>query len=272
MNVKECNNSIIVSGVDCFNPALTVDCGQAFRWQKCENGFWQGVAFGHSVKVLRQGNEIIFSGTTMDEFNGIWCPYFDLETDYTAICETLSADSVTAEAIKKYYGIRILKQDKWETAVSFIISQQNNIPRIKGIIERLSRAYGENLGGDLFAFPTPEALSALSVSDFEAVGAGYRAKYLKAFADGVNSGEIDLEAIEHMPFDEAKAVLKGILGIGEKVATCILLYGYHRLEAFPLDVWTKRVKERYYPNGFPPCFNDYGGVAQQYLYQYIRDI
>lgn len=270
MKYKALGNDIIVSDVDCLDLDLTLDCGQAFRWQKQVDGSWSGVAGGYFLNISKQGDTFMFKNTTKDSFDSFWINYFDLNKDYKKICEALKQDELLRSTIDEYYGIRILNQDSWEALCSFVISQQNNIKRIKLIIDRLCRAYGDDLGGGNFSFPAPQRLVDLTVEDFEALGTGYRAKYLERLAKSVAGGEIDLQKIKAMPLDEARAELLKIYGVGIKVANCALLFGFGFYSAFPVDVWMKRVMERY-PNGLPRCFSGYEGIAQQYLFHWARN-
>lgn len=270
MNVKFVQNDIVVSGVKCLDLDLTLDCGQAFRWQRQEDGSYKGVAGGHFLHILKENDNIIFKNTTKEAFENFWCNYFDLEKDYDAICQTLKQDKLLSSTIDEYYGIRILNQDSWEALCSFVISQQNNIKRIKLIIDRLCKAYGDEVAPDYYSFPSAEVLAKLTVEDFEALGTGYRAKYLEKLAKDVASGEIDLDKIKKLPLDEARKELLNIYGVGIKVANCALLFGFGFYSCFPIDVWMKRVME-YYPKGLPKCFDGIEGIAQQYLFHWARN-
>lgn len=271
MIIKSEENKIILENVPCLSLALSLDCGQAFRWVQEEDGSWSGVAFGKFLNIIDNGNgEFVLNNTTIDDFEAVWRNYFDLGRDYVSICDRLKQDELISSTIDEYYGIRILNQEPWEALFSFVISQQNNIKRIKGIIDRLCRAYGERVQGDWYSFPTAERLSKCTVQDFEALGAGYRAKYLKKLADDVASGKIDLEKIKNMDLESAKKALLDINGVGIKVANCALLFGFQFVECFPQDVWIKRVME-FYPNGLPECFKGAQGIAQQYLFHWARN-
>lgn len=269
MNVKRDGNDIIVSGVECLDLELTLDCGQAFRWEKQEDGSFCGTAGGYFLHIINENGKFIFKDTSDEAFE-FWKIYFDLDKDYKAICESLKQDELLSSTIDKYYGIRILNQESWEALCSFVISQQNNIKRIKLIISRLCRSYGDEICEGVYSFPCAERLAELEASDFEAIGAGYRAKYLEKLAKGVASGEIDLEKIKTLSLDEARKELLNIYGVGIKVANCALLFGFGFYSAFPVDVWMKRVMERY-PNGLPKCFKGYEGIAQQYLFHWARN-
>lgn len=252
-----------------FDPDQTLDCGQSFRWEK--NGdSWQGVAFGRRLTLRQEGEELVLS-CTQEEFERIWRGYFDLDTDYAAIRQELAVmDPVLGKACAYAGGIRILRQEPWEALCSFIISQNNNIPRIKGIIQRLCQTLGESSQEGEFQFPTPERLASSSLEELAPLRAGFRAKYLLSAARLVTEGKVDLQAIPQMELGKARETLMLIHGVGPKVAECALLYGFHRLEAFPLDVWMKRVMERWFPEKQPEDFGPWAGVAQQYLFHYIR--
>ena len=166
-------------------------------------------------------------------------------------------------------GIRILKQDEWEAICSFIISANNNIPRIKGIIERLCEEFGEGESGKK-SFPSAETLSKLSVEDLAPLRAGFRAKYIIDAAQKVANNEIDFEKIKAEPIEYGREELQKIKGVGAKVAECTLLYGFHKINAFPIDVWVKRIMAEMYPNGLPKCTKGTEGIAQQYLFHWRR--
>lgn len=270
MIIEESRNGIILKGVECLSLPLTLDCGEAFRWAEQEDGSWSGTAYGKYLNIKEENGNFILKDTSLEDFENVWRNYFDLDRDYAAICAKLKEDELVRETIDEYYGIRILNQEPWEALVSFVISQQNNIKRIKGIIKRLCDTYGEKICDGWHAFPTSKTLSKLSVEDFEALGLGYRAKYVKKLADDVESGVIDLAAIKAMDLDDAKKTLLSIYGVGEKVANCALLFGFQFIRCFPVDVWMKRVLQ-YYPDGLPECFSGYEGIAQQYLFHWARN-
>lgn len=270
MIIEDSRNGIILKGVECLSLPLTLDCGEAFRWAEQEDGSWSGAAYGKYLNIKEENGNFILKDTSLEDFENVWRNYFDLDRDYAAICAKLKEDELVRETIDEYYGIRILNQEPWEALVSFVISQQNNIKRIKGIIKRLCDTYGEKICDGWHAFPTSKTLSKLSVEDFEALGLGYRAKYVKKLADDVESGVIDLAAIKAMDLDDAKKTLLSIYGVGEKVANCALLFGFQFIRCFPVDVWMKRVLQ-YYPDGLPECFSGYEGIAQQYLFHWARN-
>ena len=269
MNYTVTENNIIVNNVTCLDLDLTLDCGQAFRWERLEDGSYCGVAGAHFLHIAKEDDSLIFYDTDEDTFNSFWVDYFDLNKDYDEICNRLKEDKLLASTIDEYYGIRILNQESWEALCSFVISQQNNIKRIKLIISRLCKAYGDEVADSWYSFPSAERLSKLSVENFEALGTGYRAKYLEKLSKDVANGEIDLDYIKSLPLAEAKKELLKIYGVGEKVANCALLFGMQFYSCFPLDVWMKRVM-KFYPDGLPECFDGIEGIAQQYLFYWAR--
>jgi N-glycosylase/DNA lyase len=261
----------VLGHTDCFDPALTLDCGQAFRWTVNEDGCWRGIAFGRKLGIkVTDGGFVLFS-ESKDDFEKVWKRYFDFDRDYASLCKRFSEDDYLKSAIAMYSGIRVLRQEPWETLCSFIISQNNNIPRIKGIISRLCEGFGESLGGGDYAFPSAEDLARLDERELSPLRCGFRAKYIIDAAQKTASGEVRLDELEIMPIEEARAELMKIKGVGPKVAECTLLYGCGRAEAFPVDVWMKRVLDELYPKGLPACFDGYQGIAQQYLFHWRRN-
>ncbi len=271
MNYSVENNNIILKSRPDFDLYLTLDCGQCFRFSE-ENGVVSGMVGARLIKASQNENgDIVFFGTSEEEFKNIIVPYFDLETDYDALKRFYSSDETMKKAVESCGGIRILRQDSWEALCSFIISQNNNIKRIKGIVERLCEKFGEKTP-DGYTFPGPEKLASLSREDLSELRAGFRDKYILDAAAKVASGEVKFEKIRNAPYEEALEELMKIKGVGLKVANCVLLYGFYRTEAFPVDVWVKRVLERFYKNGFPKEFYETRGIAQQFLFHYIRTL
>lgn len=267
MNIHSEQNKIFITDIAALDIALSFDCGQAFRWARRENGAWHGVVNSKAVDVVQDGTNITVTGDGDIEF---WRKYLDLDRDYAEICERLKVDGYLNAAITEYGGIRILHQDTWEALCSFIISQNNNIPRIKGIIERLCAAFGDDLGNGDFTFPTAERLAGLTVEDLAPLRAGFRAKYIIDAAQKVASGEVNIKCDGDMDF--CRAELMKIKGVGAKVAECTLLYGCGRIEAFPVDVWVRRIMAELYPNGLPECCDGVEGIAQQFLFHWRRNL
>lgn len=256
---------------DFIDMPLTLDCGQSFRWVKDENGDMHGVALGKALTVHQDGNKITFIGADEKDYKEIWEKYFDLARNYKAICETFKSDEMLKKAVETFPGIRILRQDPWEALCSFIISQNNNIPRIKGIIDRLCRLAGEDLDNGDFTFPSPEKVVALGIDGLAPLRSGFRAKYIIDAAEKMASGAVNPDYIDSLSLEEAAEELKKIKGVGDKVAACTLLYGYGKVDAFPIDVWVKRILAEDYPNGLPECMDGVKGIAQQYLFHYKRN-
>ncbi|MBQ8297307.1 MAG: DNA-3-methyladenine glycosylase 2 family protein [Ruminococcus sp.] len=259
-------NNIIVSEKD-FDLDETLDCGQAFRWKRIPTDYdctYEGSFLNDRLTVsqIKKG-EFLFHNTTESDFLGKWVDYFDFETDYSELKRRFSEDETLSKACQFAGGIRLLRQNSWECLISFIISQNNNIPRIKGIIDRLCGHYNGE-------FPTPQQLAQETADSLSYLRSGFRAKYIVDASCKTASGAVDLKKIAEMPIEDARIALRTITGVGPKVAECVLLFGMHRTEAFPVDVWIKRVLEEYYPGGFPEFARENGGIAQQYLFHYIR--
>ncbi|MDD6275772.1 MAG: DNA glycosylase [Clostridia bacterium] len=265
-------SSLVFNDIAPFSADLTFDCGQAFRWDKNPDGSWHGIVGNRAVNIYQSGNSLTVKGIIKDGDAEFWTRYLDLERNYGEICENLKADKYLKLAIEKYSGIRILKQDSWEALCSFIISQNNNIPRIKGIVERLCVNFGEDLGNGDFSFPTAEKLAECSVEELSPLRAGFRAKYIIDAAQKVALGDVELEKMASCDIDEARAELQLIKGVGAKVAECTLLYGCGRVDAFPVDVWVRRIMQELYPDGLPECTRGVEGIAQQYLFHWRRNL
>ncbi|MDR0196724.1 MAG: DNA-3-methyladenine glycosylase 2 [Oscillospiraceae bacterium] len=241
----------------------TFSCGQCFRWEEV-GGAYSGAAGGRKAFAREEKGGVALSGISEGDIP-FWKRYFCAHEDYRSLIETFSADETLKAACAFALGIRVLWQEPFETLISFIISQNNNIGRIKGIISRLCERFGEN-----GAFPEPERLAVSGKDDLAFLRAGFRDRYILDAAGRVASGEIRLDKIADMPYNSGKAELMKIVGVGEKVADCVLLFGFHKTEAFPRDVWMKRVMSAYYPNGLPDCVKGYEGIAQQFLFHYAR--
>ncbi len=273
----------VLSGVPYFSVAQTFDCGQCFRFDVSADGgreCAEGVAFGKYIKIEQSGDKIFLHGISESEYCERFAAYLGLTDDYSAIRENIGAHfgvygDVIFRAMECADGIRILRQDAWEALASFIISQNNNIPRIKKIIENMSAGLGTPFigfdGRERFAFPTAEQILAAGEAGLAPFKMGFRVRYLLDAAKKVLSGEIDLDYIRSASPECAEAELMKICGVGKKVAACTLLFGFSKLSFFPVDVWIKRVIEKYYPDGFDiSALGEYAGVGQQYLFYYER--
>lgn len=260
----------LVKGVQNFCPEDIFGCGQCFRWENTAPETWTGVAFGRVCVLEQRQEDLYFPRTPPKEFHSIWYEYFDFGRDYSRVKRLLSQDESAARAVSFCPGMRVLRQDPWEALCSFILSQNNNIKRIRGIVERLCQRYGTPLGEGLYGFPAPEILSGLEAEDLEPVRCGFRARYILHAARLVASGSIRLESLRSAPLSQAREELRQITGVGPKVAECALLYGLGRVECVPVDVWISRVLDQLYPGGFPEFLEEIGGIAQQYLFHYAR--
>ncbi len=271
MLIEYTDCDIILKNVISFDLEQTLDCGQCFRWNKISADTYSGVAYGKYLKISQNGDTVTFHNCCKADFENIWFSYFDLGTDYECIKENLAQiHPILNEAQKYAPGIRILKQEPWEALCSFIISQNNNIPRIKGIIKRLCEAYGNEAAEGEYSFPSAEALSKYTVEDFAHLRSGFRAKYIADACQKVSCGEVDLAKIEKMSVTEARTELIKIKGVGQKVADCTMLYGMGKKECFPLDVWMKRAMKILFPELTPESFGENAGIAQQYIFHYSR--
>ena len=261
-----------------FDLEATLDCGQAFRFSRDEGGVWQGIIGNREIALWNEGKDILLSPCTKANYYGFYEDYFDLKNDYAAIQTTLLQDPYVGRGIAFAPGLRILNQDPYETVISFLISQNNNIKRIKKIIQNIAQAAGERLQRG-YGFPSPEALAQLSEKTLIELGTGYRAKYIHATAKRIAEG-FDLQELKEMTYLQAKERLMTLPGVGPKVADCILLFSLGHRESFPVDTWVKKAL----CNIYPECcakdaqrfmmekFGDLAGYANHYLFYCIRSL
>lgn len=261
----------VLEGARNFCLADILECGQCFRWERAGPDSYTGVALGRALTVSQRGERLVLHGVDTAEFHARWRDYFDLGRDYGDVKRILCADPVMAKAMAFTPGMRVLRQEPWETLCSFIISANNNIARIRGIVERLCALAGEPLGGGHNAFPTPQRLAALTEADLAPARCGYRARYLLDAAQKVASGTLRLDTLYTLPLEEARAQLMTVCGVGVKVAECVLLYGFARSECVPVDVWIRRALDNLYPGGMPSEIRPLAGLGQQYLFHYVRN-
>ncbi len=253
-----------------FDIKKIADSGQCFRINK-EGNHWLNVAGDKAIRIY--DNDLDCS---KDDFNAFWKPYFDLETDYSVFRDKIpKKDKFLSKAADFSKGIRILRQDPWEMLISFIISQRKNIPAIKSSIEAICSIYGKPLdisdGKTVFSFPSVSSLASATEEKLKSCGLGYRVPYIISAARMVDNGELDLEKIASYSDDNLLKELMSVKGVGTKVANCVSLFGYHRINAFPIDVWISRVLEKQYNNEFPLArYNGFAGVIQQYMFYYAR--
>lgn len=247
--------------------------GDAKRAEEVQGTRYEMIAGQRYLEAVSLGRECLLS-CSEKEFEDFWRGYFDLDGDYGAYISRINPrDSYLLEAAGIGWGIRILRQDLWETLVSFLISQQNNIVRIRRCIEHICERYGERRvsesGKMYYGFPRPEVLAALGEDELMACNLGYRSKYVVRAAKSVASGETDLDRVRNMSYREAREELLKLYGVGEKVAECICLFALHHLEAFPVDTHINQALERHYRRGFPRRrYKGILGVMQQYMFYY----
>lgn len=271
---------VVLKNIHNFEPRHIFECGQCFRWERQRDGSYTGIALGRVLNVARKDGFFIFNNVTEEEFSDIWQGYFDLHNDYGKIKQTLSTmDIHMKNAVTYGSGIRILNQNLWECILSFIISANNNIPRIQGIIQRLCKRFGDPLeygGKTYYTFPDADRINA----NLAFLRVGYRESYLLDACFKVRNGVLDLNKLHLLSTDQARQELMKIKGIGPKVADCILLFGMKRHEVFPVDVWVKRCVTQIYgkemknlnPKAFAAKkFGGLAGYAQQYLFYYMRE-
>lgn len=273
-----------------FNLQQTLECGQCFNFEKLDDQEYIVLAKGRMLHVAQEKDDLIFLNAEEKDIQEIWIPYFDLKRDYGIIKKAIvKADKRLKEVIDEYYGIRILNQDFEETLISFIISQNKNITHIKQIIRLISENHGDRVGEisvegnirNFYSFPDLEELKDISEEEFRRLKTGFRAPYLTDAIDKMVSGELKSEELARSSFSDAKEKLMTIRGVGDKVANCVLLFslGFHN--AFPVDVWIKRIMEELYFQESTDIkvieqfaaekFGRFGGYAQQYLFIYAKE-
>lgn len=261
----------------------TFDCGQCFRWNRVGQNTWCGIVndikYFFKQEFINDEN-IIATSATLAEWERFFINYFNLDVDYSEKYIIPEGDTFGKDAERIGKGIRILRQDPWETLVSFIISQQNNIPKIKSTIEKLVYGAGNPInmkinGGDKSGkrFPTPDNILSTPTSTLQQAGLGYRVPYIIAAAEAIKLKTVDLKALydDNVSTKEAIDELMQIKGVGPKVANCVALFGLHKMDSFPMDVWMKRVANRHYNGNIDPTvYGEYAGLVQQYMFYAIR--
>ena len=282
MDYKQIDNKVVLYNAKNFNIEEILECGQCFRFEKKSELHYKVVAMDRVLFIKQCGYDVEFYPCTKADFENIWIHYFDLETDYGYIKKAVSNDDIMQRATEYAGGIRLLNQSPFECLLSFIISQNNNIPRIKGIIAKMAEKYGTKYG-DEYLFPTLEQLLCATTDELYELKMGFRAKYIYDAIDKIKTGVVDLNKIDELSTDELKAMLIKIKGVGVKVADCTMLFSMNRRDVFPTDVWIKRVMEYFYFNGEPTDigtihsfakdkWGDLAGYAQQYLFYYARSL
>lgn len=276
--------AVVVKNVDNFELAHIFECGQCFRWNKTEGGSYIGVAFGKVIEVEKKGNDVLIYNTNEEEFKDIWVRYFDLYRDYSEIKTILKKDSLLEKSVIFGNGIRLLQQEPFEIIISFIISANNRIPMIKRAIDKISKKWGETVeykDNTYYTFPTIEKLKDVTEEELELCGTGFRAKYIADTVNKIYNKEFDIDCIKEKSDDDCHKALQNFMGIGPKVADCIMLFSMGKYSAFPVDVWVKRAMQHFYlaPDLSLKKIRDFGrdkfgeisGFAQQYLFYYARE-
>lgn len=279
-------DKFVIEGMTRFSIQQIAESGQTFRWTKNKNGSYTGIAFGKVINVIQEESKIIINGSSEEDYQKIWKKYFDIDRDYEKLIGDFKGKDIHLDnAILYGEGIRILNQDLWEMIISFIISGNNNIPRIRKSIELICERYGDFIEEiertSYYKFPTPEQLSVATIQDLRNCGVGYRDAYIYKTTKAIIEKQVDLDAIKDMDLDNARIELKKLTGIGDKVADCILLFSCNKTNTFPIDTWVKKVLTKYYGlektgtkevNAFArEYFGEHCGIAQQYLFYYIRN-
>ena len=273
------DKKILYTDVTDYDLAQTFLCGQAFRFDRYKDGFKGFIEEQLCYITLEGANgectanavltvELLY-GTPTPQLAEKIGGFLSLDMDYAALKKQFSQDKTVAKAIEFAPGIRVLNQNFFETLITFIISQNNNIPRIKQLCDRISERYGTKVG-ESYAFPTAQQMKDITEEDYKEMKFGFRAKYLADAVAKVISGEISEETVKSLPYEEAQKYLMQIKGVGPKVADCVLLFSCRQYESFPKDVWIKKAMAQLFPNGFPACCKGYEGIAQQYIFHWAR--
>lgn len=297
-NIIEKENSVILENVKDFNIKQILECGQCFRWERITDTNYIIVAYRRVIEVIQDGSTVTILNTDINDFNNVWKNYFDLERNYETIKEELSKDELLKKSVEFGYGIRILNQDPFEMLISFIISARNSIPSIMKTIKKISEKWGDRIeykDNVYYAFPTPQQLKEADLEEIKETGASFRSKYIidtiskvNAAIDAKENGNIneeleqfDLEYIKSLPVDECHKALQNFMGVGAKVADCIMLFSMSKHSAFPVDVWIKRAMIHFYLAPDVSLnkirvfgrekFGELAGLAQQYLFYYARE-
>ncbi len=277
-----------------FDLGFTLCCGQAFRWNKRDE-WWRGIVGERVFKIRQTGNRLEFENINARFVKN----YFGLDDDLLNIFSQIRKDTHLMQAVEAFKGLRILRQDPWECLISYICATYKNIQAIKQMLSNLSKKFGDRIrfdGYDFYTFPTPQTLAKATAEELAKCGLGYRAKYVSETAKMVYENDFELESLRKLSYEKAREELLNFPGVGLKVADCVLLFSLGKLEAFPVDVWIKRVILKYYGSYFPneftikisgkksltssqyeklnlfgrKYFGDYAGYAQEYLYHYER--
>ena len=265
-------NTVVFQNVFDYDLAQTFSCGQCFRWDE-KDDTWQGFAGAYPCKVWFNGDDLnvecLVEVGDMDAFRDYMAHYLGLDMDYSQLKAQFSQDETMKAAISYAPGIRVLNQPFFETLITFIISRNNNIPRIKKIVDAMAQTYGTKVG-DLYAFPTAQQLKDVTIEQYSELRMGFRAKYVYDAVQKILAGEVDEATAKSLCYQDAQKHLLQIKGVGPKVADCVLLFSCEKYESFPKDVWINRALEQMFPQGLPQCIKGMEGIAQQYIFHYAR--
>lgn len=297
-NIIEKENSIVLENVKDFNIKQILECGQCFRWERITDTNYIVVAYRRVIEIIQEGSMVTILNTNINDFNEIWKDYFDLNVNYEEVKIELSKDELLKKSVEFGYGIRILNQDPFEILISFIISARNSIPSIMKTIKKISERWGDKIeykGNTYYAFPNPNQLKDVSLEEIKETGASFRSKYIVDTISKVNAvieaksngtldeelKQFDLDYIKSLPVDECHKALQNFMGVGAKVADCIMLFSMGKHSAFPVDVWIKRAMIHFYLAPDVSLnkirvfgrekFGELAGLAQQYLFYYARE-
>ena len=301
-HIEFLENKVILKDIKDFNIKQICESGQCFRWKKEADNRYIGVAYERVLEVEQIDNDVILHNTNEEDFKNIWLRYFDLETDYSKIKEELSKDEILRKSVEYGYGIRILNQEPFELVVSFIISARNSIPVISKTINNICERWGNKIiykGKEYYTFPRKEVLAKATLDEIKEIGGSFRSKYIVDTVNKIYKAELirqgkleveekeefikmyDLERIMNLSDDECHKALQNYMGIGSKVADCIMLFSMEKHSAFPVDIWVRRAMMYFYnaeEASLPKIrkfardkFKELSGAAQQYLFYYARE-
>lgn len=286
-DIVERYDELRIHGISDFDPKHIFECGQSFRWKKEKDMSYTAVYKDKLINIKKEKDYLIVKNSNAKDWGTIWHEYFDLDRDYALLKSNFPHDEHLLKAIEFGNGLRLLRQDPFETTISFIISSNNQIPRIMKSVEMISKDLGKYIGSfnniDYYSFPEPNEIAQLSEEYIrEKYKVGFRAKYIKETSERIASGEFSLDEIRELPYEEAKKKLMSLAGIGPKVSDCILLFSFQKQEAFPIDVWVNRVMKTLYlgekatkkeiEGAKKELFGEMCGYAQQYLFYYAREL
>lgn len=252
--------------------AATLECGQTFGWRRTKENHFEGVAGQCAANIWQQNNTLYIQPLSLAAQNAdFWRHYFALDEDYPTLLQRFCTHKKLAACVEPYAGVRVLHQPFFDTLLSFILSQNNHIPRITSLFQNLRLFYGTELAPGLYACPTPHSLAQKTLEELIPLKAGFRAKYLLDAAKKVDAGVVTEELLAPLPDAEARLLLQNIAGVGPKVADCVLLYSLGRKRVVPMDVWMKRAMATLFPHGMPRAAKGSEGIAQQYIFCAMRD-